>query len=126
MTKKILLFLLIFSLLVISGCNTEGENDESLSNMKLVYRSKPETEITLTNEQASYMVSIWENGEWGNDNLKISCPYYFTFYEQEITYSSEMGVFNDWVNNRFLQISKEERDYINSFIIADVVAKGGR
>jgi hypothetical protein len=133
-----LLFVLFFSLLVLPSCNTDSASTESketecslnnssvesaredtegdLTTIKLFYKSTPENEMVLSDKQAEYILSIWDNNEWSNGTTKTICDYHFKFDEKLIKYSPEGGVFNDLENNRCLILSEEVCDSINSIV----------
>ena len=131
MMKRILLLVLFLSLFVFSGCNTDSSSiehtsqdaDNTVTAIKLVYKPRPETEVVLSNEQAEYMLSIWNSNGWEDDITKTACEYHFKFNEKVIRYSPEAGVFNDWENYRHMVVPKEVRDRINAFVIVDVAKK---
>lgn len=117
--KKLLLIFLILTMLVVTSCTQEITYNDTYSislGYRYVEESKPNQ--ILSNEQAEYLYSIWNNEEWIDDIYKVSCDYEFEANGVVIRYSSEVGAFVDVTNQRSIWcLTNEQRDYINTSII---------
>lgn len=121
--KKLSVIIIFFMVLVTTSCISKDEREHytsfeiDYSNIQLINIEAPEHNRVLSNEQAEYMNLMWENSEWLSGVTKTLCSFRFESNGVIIRYSSEAGVFIDDTNERHIIVSKEQRDYINSFVI---------
>ena len=116
---KLLLIFLILTMLVVTSCTQEITYNDTYS-ISLGYRHVEESKPNqiLSNEQAEYLYSIWNNEEWIDDIYKVSCDYEFEANGVVIWYASDVGAFVDVTNQRSIGfLTNEQRDYINTSII---------
>ena len=108
-----ILALLLAACLLLSACGVTYEP----TNITVRSRHKnPNTEFELSADEIATVVTIWNDGNWEPDVTKTGYDYVFTFTDTEIRYSSEYGIFNDPDNNRHLELTEEQRIWVNSFL----------
>jgi hypothetical protein len=108
-----LLVLLLAACLLLSACGVVYDPTNITVRSK---NQNPNTEFQLSADEIETLVSIWNNANWEPDITKTGYDYVFEFSETELRYSSEVGIFNDPDNNRHLELTEEERIWINSFL----------
>ena len=91
--------------------------ENSTSKMQMTHKDDKKLNKVLSIEQAEYLISVWDKSDWDPDVTKTLCHYRFEFDGLVIRYSPEAGVFIDDTNQKHLIVTKEQRDYINSFVI---------
>ncbi|MBQ7355034.1 MAG: hypothetical protein IJW62_05905 [Clostridia bacterium] len=127
-----LLALLLTACLLLSACGNSPEETTTISTttanttgstppelFTITVQSKntnPNTEFELSADKIATVVSIWDNGNWKPYITKTGYDYVFVFSDTEIRYSSEVGIFNDPDNNRHLELTEEQRIWVNSFL----------
>ena len=58
-----------------------------------------------------------EGGKWSYGNTRSSDDYQFTTVDGlVIEYSSGHGIFNDWENERHLELSKKDKETVNTIL----------
>ena len=131
MSKKywLCLLALIFTL-TFGGCNNEvtpdiPPNDKTLysaAEMQVYHIDHKENTVVVTNETMEYLLSLWNDAEWENDNTKTISEYIFDF-GTEIGYSVD-GIFNDKENKCHLRITQDQKNYINSLLDVLILDNG--
>jgi len=76
-----------------------------------------ESNRVLSTEEVLYLNSVWGNAEWIPGQIKARCDYRFESNGITIGYADDIGIFNDYTNNRCIILSKEQTDYMNTYII---------
>jgi hypothetical protein len=111
--KKTYIFLLLLVLLIMPAC---GKVDYGTEPVKLFDVSVKGEFRELSEEESSYLRSVWKEADWESGNTKTIYDYVFKLEEFSIRYTSEQGLFNDVTHHRHYKVTEEQRDYINSVI----------
>ena len=108
--KKTYIFLLLLVLLILPAC---GNVDYGTEPVKLFDVSVKGEFRELSEEESSYLRSVWKEADWESGNTKTIYDYVFKLDGFSLRYTSDSGLFNDVTNNRHYKVTKEQRDYIN-------------
>jgi hypothetical protein len=73
-------------------------------------------EVVLEGDAKDEVLSILNNSGWINAALKFGASHQFTIGETSIGYASDVGVFLDLEEGMSLELSKEQRLFINSLL----------
>jgi hypothetical protein len=119
--KRFVITLLIVAL-CLCGCScsktseTTEEPQENGRVVEIYNKDNGELIKKVYNEDAEYIVSVIENGEWAESIIMVICRYEFVFDGKRIGYAHGTGAFNDDLNYKGLVIEEEQRLAINEII----------
>lgn len=113
--KKTRIVLLFFVLILITGCGANNI-DYGTDPINLYDQLAQEQVRVLSKEESSYLRSVWQEADWKSGNTKTDYDYVFNLGDFRLRYLSDNGRFNDVTHNRTCEVTKEQRDYINSII----------
>ena len=114
-TKVFLSFLVIGSLF---GCIGTPQINYSLpdSNTKFCVMNNTQQEISLNDEQKAYIINLLNNKTtWVYEKLELAHEFSFYTKNEHLGYSTN-GIFSDFTNERFVEISLDEKETINSYL----------
>ena len=129
---KVLKTILIFTLLfVFTSC--VAPNSGAPKNKEPDYSKIDKIEVTwgghqisLSDEQMEYVISLWQEGKWTPGECKTHREYQFNAGDLVLTFHLLGGQFYDETNNRTLFISDEQIEVLRSYIAtvsADAIAQ---
>ena len=137
MKHRILSLILAFSLLIplLSACgdtaevttatittNTDATVLFHANSIKVKHMTVESiAEFELNNDQIETLLSVLNKDNWEPDITKTAYDYLFEFTDHSIRYVSELGLFNDPVNNRHLYLTEEEKCLINSLLVCNIL-----
>ena len=73
-------------------------------------------EVVLDGDAKDEVLSILNNSGWRNGLLKFGASHQFAIGETSIGYASDVGVFLDLEEEISLELSEEQRAFINSLL----------
>ncbi len=111
MKKCIVLVLTVIVVLGFAGC---GGNTYELPHDQFCYSVDLSAVIELETEDKSYIVDLLNEASWVNDLSNCDSDFVFYTQNQEVSYHSECGTFNDITNKKSMTVSEEERVAINT------------
>ena len=73
-------------------------------------------EISLNDEQKAYIINLLNNKTtWVYEKLELVHEFSFYTKNEHLGYSTN-GIFSDFTNERFVEISLDEKETINSYL----------
>ena len=117
MKKKILYCFLFFTVcIVLVGCNQKNKKYES-SEISL-YDKELKNTFELTDEQEEDMLKLWNKSQWKHGLTLTACNYEFVLEDGTvISYLSIFpGMFIDLEGERYMKLTKDQTNYVNSII----------
>ena len=107
-----ILFVLLLCLSTFVGCDKQEG--------KITYSGEMVIEpINLSVEamtESQLILELLNNGEWNNDLCKCRCDYQLTLNGKELTYSSEIGAFNNISDEQYLILSDDDKVAVNEYM----------
>ena len=123
MTKRIISILLTLTM-VFAFASCGNPKNDTPPKMKGIDFSKIDTievtwntyPVSLSDEQVAYVISLWREGEWSPNELKISPDYEIKAGEFDFYYDLSLGMFLDLTYDSALFLSDEQREVFNSYL----------
>ena len=82
-------------------------------------------DLEMSQEQAEFIIGVWNDSEWENDITKTAYDFVFRGENIEIRYCYDEGIFNDVINNKHVVLPNEIREQVNKtvdkFIVLPIV-----
>ena len=130
MKKLITLVLAIGCVLALWGCNSQensnvsNENNNESSSLTCYTAQHPSwanPDLQISQEQAEFIIDIWNNSVWENGITETEYDYVFHGDNIEVRYCYCEGIFNDVVNNKHVifshRICKQVNKVVDKFIV---------
>ena len=114
LTKLTLSLVLVLCMLFVSFTACENKDAE----IKMTYLDAEDDDgKILPSEHAEYLRSVLDNSEWVRGVPKVRCSYQFELGERIIKYSPDPSILSDEAKERYIILTQEQEEYINSHII---------
>ena len=125
MKKLITLVLAIGCVLALFGCNSQensnvsDENNNEASSLTCYSAQQPSLknpDLEISQEQADFIIGVWNDSAWENDITKTVYDYVFRGDNIEVRYCYDEGIFNDVINNKHVILSEDIREQVNKVV----------
>ena len=125
MKKLITLVLAIGCVLALFGCNSQensnvsDENNNEASSLTCYTAQQPSwanPDLQISQEQAEFIIGVWNNSVWENDITETEYDYVFRGENIEVRYCYGEGIFNDAINNKHVILSEDIREQVNKVV----------
>lgn len=91
----------------------QQETDADMQVSDILNGSSP---VTISREDALIFRAFLESGEWDDGIGRCANDYELIFYGNTVRYHSDCGTFNDFVHNRYLSLSEEDKAEVNAIL----------
>ena len=125
MKKLTAVVLVLVWLLVLCGCNSqensnvsdENNNEASFLTCYTAQQSSwANPDLQISQEQAEFIIGVWNDSAWENDITKTEYDYVFRGDNIEVRYCYGEGIFNDVINNKHVILSEDIREQVNKVV----------
>ena len=125
MKKLITLVLSLVCIVSFSACNSQevpATSDEYAISPSLLtcYTAQQPSwanpDLQISQEQAEFIIGIWNNSVWENDITETEYDYVFRGENIEVRYCYGEGIFNDTINNKHVILSEDIREQVNKVV----------
>ena len=125
MKKLTAVVLVLVWILVLCGCNSQENpavSDECTISPSLLtcysaqQPSLKNPDLEISQEQAEFIIGVWNDSAWENDITKTVYDYVFRGDNIEVRYCYDEGIFNDVINNKHVILSEDIREQVNKVV----------
>lgn len=114
LTKSTLSLILVLCALLLSFTACENKDAE----IKMTYLDAQDDDgKILSSEHSEYLRAVLDNSEWVRGVPKVRCSYQFELDRKIIKYSPDPSILSDEAKERYIVLTEEQQEYINSVII---------